>query len=168
MAETHSSVSSVFERLLARLREVCVRQYGSRLVSLAVFGSVGRGTARPNSDIDVLIVAEGLPDGRIARMQDFTGVERMIAADLADARARGVETELSPVFRTPAELAAGSPLLLDMTQDARILVDRGLLADTLEQLRRRLEALGARRIVRGNAWFWDLKPDYRPGDVFRL
>jgi hypothetical protein len=31
-----------------------------------------------------------------------------------------------------------------------------------------LEQLGARRIWRGNAWFWDLKPDYRPGEVFEL
>jgi hypothetical protein len=24
------------------------------------------------------------------------------------------------------------------------------------------------RIWRGNAWLWDLKPDYQPGDVFEL
>jgi hypothetical protein len=27
---------------------------------------------------------------------------------------------------------------------------------------------GARRIWCGNAWYWDLKPDYRPGEVFEL
>ena len=32
----------------------------------------------------------------------------------------------------------------------------------------RLARLGARRIWRGSAWIWDLKPDYRPGEVFGL
>jgi hypothetical protein len=49
------------------------------------------------------------------------------------------------------------------------LVDRGgFLTHAFERLRERLTKLGARRIWRGNAWFWDLKPDYRPGDVFKL
>jgi predicted nucleotidyltransferase len=33
-------------------------------VSLAVFGYVARGTMGLDSDIDLLIVADGLPDGR--------------------------------------------------------------------------------------------------------
>ena len=56
-----------------------------------------------------------------------------------------------------------------MVEDARILFDRdGFFAAVLERLRARLEALGARRVWRGNAWFWDLKPDYVPGEVFEL
>jgi len=43
-----------------------------------------------------------------------------------------------------------------------------VLLQKLERLRARLAVLGARRIRRGNAWYWDLKPDYRPGDVFSL
>lgn len=67
------------------------------------------------------------------------------------------------------ERAQGSPLLLDMTEDARVLYDpAGVLAAALVALRGRLAILGARRIWRGNAWFWDLKPDYRLGDVFEL
>jgi hypothetical protein len=73
------------------------------------------------------------------------------------------------VLRTPEEVAAGSPLLLDLTDDARIVVDRDrTVARALDRLRARLAALGARRVWRGNAWFWDLKPDYRPGDIFEL
>jgi hypothetical protein len=162
------SMSATFDGLLPELSEACQRHYGPRLVALAVYGSVGRGTPRSTSDIDVLLVVDPLPDGRIARVEEFAGVDRLMAAALAEARAQGVETELSPVFKTPAELAAGSPLLLDMTEDARILIDRGELEQALATLRTRLAAQGARRVVRGNAWFWDLKPDYRPGDTFAL
>jgi hypothetical protein len=49
------------------------------------------------------------------------------------------------------------------------LYDReGFLQSALGRLKARLESLGARRIWRGNAWFWDLKPDFKPGDVIEL
>jgi hypothetical protein len=38
----------------------------------------------------------------------------------------------------------------------------------LEKLRKRLTELGAKRVWRGNAWYWILKPDLRPGEVFEL
>ncbi len=102
-------------------------------------------------------------------MAEFAEIERSIADLFVTARQRGVTTTLSPVLKTRAEVAHGSPLLLDLTEDARILVDRdGFLAGALDALRARLDALGARRIWRGNAWYWDLKPDYRPGEVIEL
>lgn len=159
----------LFHRLLEELQTACEAVYGSRLVSLAVFGSVGRGTPRPDSDVDLLLVADPLPDGRMRRVEEFEEVERRMVEPLAAARRAGVETRLSPVFKTPRELAARSPLLLDLVHDARILVDRdGFLQLELQGLRERLDELGARRIWRGNAWHWDLKPDYRPGEVFEL
>jgi hypothetical protein len=164
-----STLKSVFDRLLADTVEACRAHYGTRLVSLAVFGSVGRGTARADSDLDLLLVVDPLPDGRIARMTEFLAIEHALAPALDAARDHGVSTRLSPVIRTPGEIEHGSPLLLDMTDDARMLVDHGaFLAHTLAVLRRRLAALGARRVWRGNAWYWDLKPDYRPGEVFDL
>jgi predicted nucleotidyltransferase len=158
-----------FEEVLAALTQATAAHYGDRLVSLAVFGSVGRGTPRPDSDIDLLVVADPLPDGRLARVADFDHVEEAIPDTFASGRRAGLHTRLSPVMRTPAEIRQGSPLLLDMTEDAKLLIDRGgFLAAALADLRSRLAARGARRVWRGSAWCWDLKPDYRPGDVFEL
>jgi predicted nucleotidyltransferase len=163
------TLSARFDELLNALVVACQRHYGQRLVSLAVFGSVGRGTPRPDSDVDLLIVAEDLPRGRVARVGDFVRVEADMADVLRRLRSVGVTSELSPVLKTPSEVEQGSPLFLDMLEDARILVDRGgFLMQAFERLRARLTQLGARRIWRGNAWFWDLKPDYRPGEVFEL
>jgi uncharacterized protein len=76
---------------------------------------------------------------------------------------------LSPVIKTPEEAAQGSPLFLDMVEDAKIIFDRGgFMQQLLSDLRGRLEKLGAKRIWLGNAWYWDLKPDYRPGEVFEI
>ncbi len=163
------SLASQFDRLCCDLLAACRQHYGDRLVALAVFGSVGRGTPRPDSDLDVLIVAARLPAGRMARVAEFAMVEKALGSALAEARVAGVATTVSPVFKTPAEVERGSLLYLDMLEDARILFDRdGFLRQAFSRLRARLESLGARRIWRGNAWFWDLKPDYRPGEVFEL
>jgi hypothetical protein len=168
MSATESLCAQV-ELVLAQTLAVCLQHYGARLISLAVFGSVGRGTLRPDSDIDLLIVADDLPNGRLPRMAEFRSVEAELAGALAQARAVGLTPELSPVIKTPHEVLQGSLLFLDMIDDARMLYDReDFLRGALARFKARLDRLGARRIWRGNAWLWDLKPDYKPGEVFEL
>ncbi|MGC8916722.1 MAG: nucleotidyltransferase domain-containing protein [Thermoanaerobaculum sp.] len=139
------------------------------MLSLAVFGSVARQTPRPDSDLDFLVVATNLPRGRMARVAEFEEVERRMEEALAQAEHHGVHTFLSPVFKTPEELPWGSLLFWDMTEEAVILYDpKGILSRHLAAVRERLASLGARRIVRGTTRYWDLKPDYKPGEVFEL
>ncbi len=158
-----------YDALLADLVGACRGHYGDDLLSVAVYGSVGRGMPRPDSDVDLLIVAEGLADRHALRVRDFRAIEAALTSRFDEAVAAGLHPDLSPVLMTPSELDRGSMLLLDMTEDARILFDpAGRLAGALERLRGRLRELGSRRVWLGNAWYWDLKPDYRPGDVFDL
>lgn len=143
--------------------------YGTRLVSLAIYGSVGRGTARADSDLDVLLIAEALAKGRLSRAEEFGQVEGRLQEPLAGLAKDGGRTELSPVLKTPAEAEAGSFLFLDMLTDSVILHDRdGFLTGLLERLAKRLKELGARKIIKGSAWYWDLSPGLRPGEEFKL
>ncbi|MBM4242803.1 MAG: nucleotidyltransferase domain-containing protein [Deltaproteobacteria bacterium] len=158
-----------FAELIRAVEVAAIGVYGDRLMSLVVFGSVGRGTARPDSDLDLLLVADPLPRGRMARVAEFAAVEDALAPRLRRLRDQGLTTEISPVFKTGEEAAHGSPLFLDMVEDARIVLDRdGFFAGILARLRGRLHELGARRVWRGARWYWDLKPDRRPGEVIEL
>jgi predicted nucleotidyltransferase len=158
-----------FRKLEQLLSEEAIAFYGPRLVSLVVFGSAGRGTQRDDSDLDFLVVAEGLPRGRMDRNREFEAVEIGLEPAFREMEIEGIHTRLSPVIKTVEEAEAGSPLFLDMVDDARIIFDRGgFFEGLIGALRKRLQALGAKRIFRGNAWYWDLKPDYRPGDVIEL
>lgn len=158
-----------FNRLLRELAAETVRHYGDRLVAVAVFGSVGRGRQRADSDIDLLIVAEDIPDGRIKRMREFEKVEAALEPSLRRLKDEGIDTCLSPVIKTPREVKRGSLLFLDMIEDSIIMYDRGgFFGSFLKDFEKRLAALGARRVVRGNSWHWVLKEKYREGEVFEL
>jgi uncharacterized protein len=158
-----------YEALLHALLAELQAHYGGRLVACAVFGSVGRGTPRFDSDIDLLLVVRDLPHGRFNRVEEFLPIEARLEPALREDEPGCLPIALSPVFKTPEEVEAGSPLFLDMVDDARILWDPdGFLAGYLDRLRARLRRLGARRIRRGNAWYWELKPDLEPGEIFTL
>ena len=158
-----------FRELQDRLLKEIISFYGSRLVSVVVFGSVARQTCRNDSDVDVLIIAEGLPTGRMKRVEEFSVIEERLEPFLKSLRDEGIDTCISPVFKTPEEAEKKSPLFLDMVEDAVILFDReDFFFNILEKLRNRLRELGAKRRWMANAWYWDLKPDYRPGEVIEL
>ena len=139
-----------YDALLTDLLGACRLHYGDRLAALAVYGSVGRGTPRFDSDVDVLIVANGLPAGQFPRVGDFRAVEQALTPRFQAAHDAGLHPELSPIFKTPAELVGGTPLLLDMTEDARILHDPDrCLAGVLDGLRTRLRTVTGITLPRG-------------------
>ena len=51
-------------RLFAKLLK---NHFNDRLVSILLFGSVGRRTETPSSDVDILIVVKNLPPERYIR-----------------------------------------------------------------------------------------------------
>lgn len=52
-----------FDSVVKSLVKEIKRFYGDRLVSIVLFGSVGRGTVRHDSDIDVLLTVEAFRRG---------------------------------------------------------------------------------------------------------
>jgi hypothetical protein len=56
-----------------------------------------------------------------------------------------------------------------MTEEAVILFDRDdFFAQVLARVRERLRELGAQRRQLGRMRYWDLKPDFKPGEVITL
>jgi len=139
---------------------------GDDLVSVVLFGSVAKGEARSDSDIDLLIVAENLPRSMLARADIVIEAEKKLFDAMGKEQAPGSRPMIAAIMRTPEEASSPVPLYLDMVDEAVLLFDRnGFFADVLSKLRDRLHTLGAKRLTLGNVRYWDLKPDYRPGDV---
>jgi predicted nucleotidyltransferase len=164
-----SAMKQVFDDLLVVLKQACMEVYGDRLVSLCVFGSVAAGAMRPDSDIDILLVCEPLPRGRMARVREFETVDRICESSLGQAVQQGVRTTFSPHIKTPDEVLKGSPVFLDMTDTVRVLFDREeFFVGYIETLKERLSMLGARKVRFGGGYYWILKPDLKPGEEITL
>jgi len=69
----HSELSSILERVLSVARE----RFGEDLVSAVLFGSFVRGDAHEHADIDLLLVAENLPDDWRRRGTLELSIERL-------------------------------------------------------------------------------------------
>jgi predicted nucleotidyltransferase len=142
---------------------------GPSLVSVVLFGSAARGEAHAHSDIDLLVIVEDLPPNRLAQHEIVAPADALLEPHLADLRRRGVLVDMSPILKTPQQVLRMPPLLLDMVEDAVILYDRHeCFAGVLVRLRASLARLGARRVTRGAIRYWELKPDYRPREIFEL
>ena len=67
-------MSKHLEVILDELRAYFMALYGTRLVQIVLYGSQARGDAAPDSDIDLLVVLQGLvnPGEEITRTGPFT------------------------------------------------------------------------------------------------
>lgn len=149
------------KRYIDELKEKIIAYYGERLVSMVLFGSLARGTATQESDIDLLLIVEGLHKRKMKRMEEFI--------DNVEDKLMGVPFYISPIIKTPEEASMGSPLFLDMVYDAVILYDKGkIFENIINRLRHRLNELGSKRVFKGSRWYWILKPDLKIGEVIEL
>ena len=100
------------------------RRYGDDLVSVVLFGSLARGEAKPESDIDVLIVVRGLPRKRWDRYDGLRALSREVSEEFSDA--------VTPILLTPEEAEEVKPYYLGMLSGHVILQDeRGFFAAVL-------------------------------------
>lgn len=158
---------SQYRVLLKAFVDLVQQALGKQVVSVVVYGSVARGTARPNSDVDVLLVLREAPDGYWRRLQPLLPILRELRKRPCwkELEERGLTPFVSVLVLSLEEAKENRYLYLDMIEEAKILVDQGgFFQCKLESLRRRLEELGAKKIRRNGEWYWDLKPDLKLGD----
>jgi predicted nucleotidyltransferase len=150
--------------LLATLRNELVLRHGPGLISLVLFGSRARGDQRPDSDIDLLLVARrpGHRDGMGGVREAFEASDDYRAWEAA--RGRPV-TSIVPF--TPEDARESKYLYLDMTEEAVLVYDQGDFMHTkLASLRDRLRQLGSYRVSFGDgSYMWVLKPGLRVGET---
>jgi predicted nucleotidyltransferase len=97
------------EQILREFRDGLEQIYGSRLIRAVLFGSQARDEAKPDSDIDVMLVLRGLvnPHEEIRRLSVFKA-ELCLKYDVV----------VSCVYVSEAEYSQdGTPLLLNVRRE---------------------------------------------------
>ena len=144
---------------------------GNRVVSIVLYGSVARGTARPDSDVDLLLVLRETPREYWKRLQPLLPILRQLRKERCwkTLEEQGWTPFVSVLVLSLEEANENRYLYLDMLEEAKILVDKdNFFRAKLASLRQRLNELGAKKIQRNGDWYWDLKPDLKQGEVLIL
>jgi predicted nucleotidyltransferase len=160
-----SSLQEPFRSALSAAADVWLDELGDRLVSIVLFGSVARGTARPTSDIDLVVVADGFPRSLADRRRPLLDSWERVRTS------RGLPHVLwNLVTKSPGEARFHSPLYLDIVEDGILILDRGGFFEAiLARMRQRMRELGSRRVhLPDGTWYWDLKPDFRFGETVEI
>ncbi len=117
----------------------------NRVTGVLLFGSVSRHEELPfpQSDIDMIVIAKGIPSDFFERADFVRKIENCPSL-------------LQSIWMTEeefiAQFKAGAGYLLDAIHEGRIIYDNGFLKKIIPQAKNELEAQGIRRV--GNAWVW--------------
>ena len=123
---------------------------GIEIVSLAIFGSVARRENSADSDIDLLIVAEGIAKKRIQRIPDMIKIKRELNLEFPPDILLVSKDECQSNFRNH------NPLYLDIAFDAEIIYDdTGFLKNLIEETREYVNSNNIRRGV--SSWSFPVK-----------
>jgi len=158
------SCRKIINTLVGMLRQ----SLGESLTSVALFGSRTRGTARADSDIDLLLVVRHAPPVYHERLKPVFEAVRQLRKVLSDQGETSLP-EVNFLVLSEEEAREGRGIYLDMAEEAVLLADdRGFLQTRLDEVRDRMKALGCRRVAVGADWYWELKPNLKPGETVSL
>jgi len=143
--------------------------FRDRLISICLFGSVARGEAKAESDIDILVIAEALPVDVGMRIKETNYIHENLKRSEGYILFRSHRSALiSDIFFIPEEIEKHPPILLDIVDEGVIFYDRNsFLSNTLKRLKERLELQKARKVKTRKGHFWILK-DVKPGEVVEI
>jgi predicted nucleotidyltransferase len=78
--------------------EVLKEQLGESLVTVVLFGLVARGETSSRSDIDLLMIASGLPESRLARQLCLERADDLLEPRLQALRRQGILSAVEEIY----------------------------------------------------------------------
>ncbi len=121
MSHNFIGYKKVYRGVLNELSHRLPLHYGNNLTSAVVFGSVARDTFSPQSDIDLLIILNGLLDRYEVYERLFDMFDKEFIS-IREARQRGFFFEINPIVLTKSNITERIPYLFN--RDFIILFDR--------------------------------------------
>lgn len=168
-SQSHST-SSDFAQI--KIQEACstfvtqlLENFGNKLLAVIQFGSTARGHIKRHTDLDLFVVLDtefaNLAEKRAAALK----AEESADAVLKSLNSFGYSIQVSALVRTRNQALAFTPIYLDMTIHSVIHYEKDDFATLLiKRTKDKISEIGAVRKNRGLLWYWDLCPNFKPGD----
>jgi len=136
--------------------------------SIVVYGSVSRGVAEADSDVDIMILLPDSDESVGERIRKFSWLEDSgkTGKELDRLDSRGTYTHMSILPLSISEAEQMPPILLDIVEDGIPIVDDDAFLKLRDKLRSRFLTQGIRReYLSPNEWYWVLSPELTAQDV---
>ena len=169
LSNLHLVRQSRYARLVGLFSAEAIRAF-PQIRSIVIYGSLSRGVAERNSDVDLLVLmdSEESVGERIQRLSQLEGIER-IREELDWLDNHGIYTHISILPLTEDEATHFPPVLLDIIEDGIPVVEDDTFLRLASTLRSRLTQADAKRVfLSPNEWYWDLAPRLRAGEVYAV
>lgn len=163
--------AEVSKRLQELAREYSVElqnHFKENLLAVVLFGSVARNEAQETSDIDLLLVFKTLPKGRMNRQRMVGEYLPGMQAKIKQLSEENIFTDFTCHIKTEGELRTRTPFLYEVVHDGIVLYDSGVFRRIHQDVLNHMQTLGSKWRQFGKYRYLDLKPDYKPGDVFEI
>lgn len=154
-----------YKEILKKFMQLLQKRIGDNLISLVLYGSVARGAAKDESDIDLLIILKDAPAAYYERLEPVIEIELKMRES-----ASGAPPIFSSLILSKEEAMENRNIFLDMIENSIILYDKDdFFRNRLKAMKNRLQELGSRKfILKDNTWYWQLKPDMKAGEILEL
>lgn len=141
---------------------------GLKVKSVVLYGSVARGCAKKDSDIDLFIVMDEEPK-EVWNILIKHELSRDIEEEIEWLASNGIYTHITVLPMSVKRLKMHPFILLDIVDEGMVLHDDGTYEIEARKIKEKLLGLGAkRRFLSEDEWYWDLKPSYKPGEVIEI
>jgi len=167
MARIPEKYSTLIRDFIGLLRE----GFADNLVAVVLYGSVARGKARKDSDIDICLVFKSLPQSQHKRTLLIFPLLKAIREKESYQRLyrEGYLPEISPILYTAEEMQDTKPIFLDMVEDGIILLDDGTFQSKLTKIKEKMKKYGSRKVIlEDGSYYWILKPGLKLGEEFAI
>ncbi len=154
--------------LLAKIFFILKENLSDDLLSVGLFGSVAKGTAQKDSDLDLFIIMKNLNLSFVERIEYFLRLKQnsSIREEIAFLRSYGYNPKINFIIKEKSELSS-SFFTIDITFDMLILYDVGVLKHFLQKNKEKIEQEGIeKKYFKNQKYYLDLNIDF--GEVYKF
>lgn len=163
-----SLTQTQYAHLLVKLFYIFKENLADSLLSVGLFGSVAKGTAKKDSDIDLFIITENLDLTFVERIEHFLDLKRdkTIKEEVDFLRSKGYNPKINFIIKEKNNLSANF-FTIDITFDMLLIYDTGVLKQFLEENKEKIRKQGIeKKYLDKEKYYLDLNIDF--GEVYEF